>query len=143
MKIIAIACNYAAHNNLPGTPFFTSEEPVVFSRADSALLKDGMTLVNGGRGQLMNEADFYAELARGRFNAVLDVYHQEPLPADDLLLRLPNVLCTPHNAGSPGIRAYAPFMLRECRRFWNNLPLEGEIEAARNLQMTDERLWKR
>ena len=41
MKIIAIACNYAAHNNLPGTPFFTSEEPVVFSRADSALLKDG------------------------------------------------------------------------------------------------------
>lgn len=41
MKIIAIACNYAAHNKLPGTPFFTSEEPVVFSRADSALLKDG------------------------------------------------------------------------------------------------------
>ena len=41
MKIIAIACNYTAHNNLPGTPFFTSKEPVVFSRADSALLKDG------------------------------------------------------------------------------------------------------
>lgn len=41
MKIIAIACNYALHNNLPDTPFITSEEPIVYSRADSALLRDG------------------------------------------------------------------------------------------------------
>ncbi len=106
-------------------------------------LRPGSTLINAGRARLVDESALLTVLKRGKIRAILDVFFQEPLPADNLLLRLPNVLCTPHNAGSPGIRAYAPFMLRECRRFWNNLPLEGEIEAARNLQMTDERLWKR
>ncbi len=41
MKIIAIANNYTSYNNMPGTPFSNTDEPVVYSHADSALLKDG------------------------------------------------------------------------------------------------------
>ena len=41
MKIIAVGMNYAAHNKeLDGT-LLLPEEPVIFSKADSALLKDG------------------------------------------------------------------------------------------------------
>lgn len=41
MKIIAVGMNYAAHNKeLDGT-LSIPEEPVIFSKADSALLKDG------------------------------------------------------------------------------------------------------
>ena len=31
--------------------------------------------------------------------AGLDVFHQEPLQPDDPILTLPNVTCSPHNAG--------------------------------------------
>lgn len=41
MKIIAIAYNYPAYNKTENPAFVIPEEPVVFSKADSALLKDG------------------------------------------------------------------------------------------------------
>ncbi len=41
MKIIAVGMNYAAHNKeLDGT-LLLPEDPVIFSKADAALLKDG------------------------------------------------------------------------------------------------------
>ena len=102
-----------------------------------ALLKDGMTLVNGGRGQLMNEADFYAELARGRFNAVLDVYHQEPLPAEHILHTLPNVVLTPHNAGYPSRSSYIATVLEEFGRCFRNEPLRNEVAPEKIAFMTE------
>ena len=41
MKIIAIADNYPAYNKTENPSFLIPEEPVVYSHADSALLKDG------------------------------------------------------------------------------------------------------
>ncbi|WP_234018963.1 MULTISPECIES: hydroxyacid dehydrogenase [unclassified Streptomyces] len=67
-----------------------------------ALLRDGATLVNTGRGSLVDTRALTAEAASGRVHAVLDVTEPEVLPATSPLYSLPNVLLTPHIAGSLG-----------------------------------------
>ena len=63
-------------------------------------IRDGALLVSIGRGELVDEAALIAELATGRFRAVLDVYAKEPLDAASPLRRLPNVTCFPHLGGA-------------------------------------------
>ncbi|MCC9305991.1 hydroxyacid dehydrogenase [Kitasatospora sp. RB6PN24] len=74
----------------------------LISRRMLALMPDGATLVNTSRGSLVEQDALVAELAAGRLNAVLDVTTPEVLPADSPLYELPNVLLTPHVAGSLG-----------------------------------------
>lgn len=62
-------------------------------------IRPGALFVNTARAGLIEEQALYAELKTGRFQAVLDVYHQEPLPPDHLLRTLPNVMLMPHMAG--------------------------------------------
>lgn len=60
-----------------------------------ALLRDGATLVNTARGELIDEPALVRELVSGRIDAGLDVFAQEPhVPPE--LLDLPNVVLTPH-----------------------------------------------
>jgi phosphoglycerate dehydrogenase-like enzyme len=64
------------------------------------LLPQGARLVNVARGEVVVEADVIAALRTGALaGAYLDVFEQEPLPADSSLWILPNVLLTPHAAG--------------------------------------------
>lgn len=66
-----------------------------------ASLADGAFFVNVGRGELVDQDALTAGLASGRLGgAGLDVTTPEPLPADDPLWSLPNVIITPHNSGS-------------------------------------------
>ncbi|GAA1943968.1 hydroxyacid dehydrogenase [Kitasatospora viridis] len=67
-----------------------------------ALLPDGATLVNTARGSLVDQHALTAEVSSGRIHAVLDVTEPEVLPATSPLYTLPNVLLTPHIAGSLG-----------------------------------------
>ncbi len=63
-------------------------------------MKKGVRLVNCARGELLNEADVVEALQSGQLGgAGLDVYSHEPLK-DSPLMTLPNVLLTPHIAGS-------------------------------------------
>jgi glyoxylate reductase len=60
-----------------------------------ALLRDGATLVNTARGEIVDEDALVRELVSGRIRAGLDVFTHEPeVPA--ALLELPNVVLTPH-----------------------------------------------
>ncbi|MDV5149581.1 hydroxyacid dehydrogenase [Streptomyces sp. SBC-4] len=67
-----------------------------------SLMRDGATLVNTARGSLVDTEALTAEAAAGRLHAVIDVTEPEVLPATSPLYTLPNVLLTPHIAGSLG-----------------------------------------
>jgi D-3-phosphoglycerate dehydrogenase / 2-oxoglutarate reductase len=65
-----------------------------------AMMKKGVRIVNSARGELIHEADLAAALKSGQVaGAALDVFAEEP-PKNSPLIGLPNVICTPHVAGS-------------------------------------------
>ena len=69
-------------------------------RKEFGLMKPTAILVNTGRGALVDlEALVGALKERKILGAGLDLFHQEPLAPNDPILSLPNVVCSPHNAG--------------------------------------------
>ncbi|MGE3150776.1 MAG: NAD(P)-dependent oxidoreductase, partial [Pseudorhodoplanes sp.] len=73
----------------------------LFDAAMLARMKPGARLVNLARGGIVDEQALIAALESGHISgAVLDVFANEPLPADDPLWRARNLIITPHISGS-------------------------------------------
>jgi D-3-phosphoglycerate dehydrogenase len=69
--------------------------------AELAAMPRGALVVNAARGGIVDEAALQAALAQGQVaGAALDVFETEPLPADSVWRTHPNVIVTPHIAGS-------------------------------------------
>lgn len=95
-----------------------------------ALLKPGATLINTSRGDVLDEAALIALLgARSDLTAVLDVTESEPPPPESPLFKLPNVVMTPHLAGSygPECARMGSLALDELERWTKGLPLQHAI----------------
>lgn len=94
-----------------------------------AAMRDGALLVNAARGPVADPEALTAALADGRISAALDVTDPEPLPAGHPLWSMPNVLITPHVAGSVhGMlrRAYG-LVGAQLRRYAEGQPLVNEV----------------
>ncbi len=106
--IVAAGCTPVADLDaaLPGADFVSIHCPKspatvdLFNAARLARMKKGAYLINTARGGIVNEADLYAALTTGHIaGAGLDVFDLEPTPTNNPLLRLPNVIASPHMAG--------------------------------------------
>jgi D-3-phosphoglycerate dehydrogenase len=78
----------------------TVETRNLINRKTIEMMKDGVRIINCARGGIVNEADLYEALKSGKVGgAALDVFEKEP-PGDNPLLKLDNVICTPHLGAS-------------------------------------------
>jgi D-2-hydroxyacid dehydrogenase (NADP+) len=81
----------------------TPETERLINAATLARLPRGARLINVARGGVVDEPAVIEALKSGQLGgAYLDVFEQEPLPADSPLWALPNVIISPHNASSSG-----------------------------------------
>lgn len=92
-------------------------------------LRDGTTLINTSRGKIIDEPALIKELQTGRFRAILDVTDPEPPAAESPLWTLPNVVLTPHIAGSKGteVRRMAHGAIDEVGRILRAQPLQFQV----------------
>ncbi|MFF7182207.1 NAD(P)-dependent oxidoreductase [Streptomyces sp. NPDC008121] len=100
--------------------------------AQLAAMPDGATLVNTARGSLVDETALLAHLRTGRLRAVLDVTDPEVPPPDSPLYSLPNVLLTPHVAGSLGneLHRMADHALAEVARYGRGEPFAERVRPS-------------
>lgn len=79
----------------------SSQTRNMFSAKEFEQMKTGSYFINTSRGELVIEEDLIASLKSGKLaGAALDVTIKEPIASDSPLLDAPNLLITPHIAGS-------------------------------------------
>ncbi|HMP76076.1 MAG TPA: hydroxyacid dehydrogenase [Kiritimatiellia bacterium] len=101
-------------------------------------MKPNATLLNTSRGKLIREMEMIEVLRRrDDLTAVLDVVSPEPPSPDSPLFDLPNVVMTPHIAGSMGAecKRMGAYMAEELARFLDGLPLKYRITREQNQRM--------
>jgi D-3-phosphoglycerate dehydrogenase len=75
----------------------TSETRALIGAEELQLMRRGAFVINCARGGIIDEAALHEALVHGTVaGAALDVFEEEPPPADHPLLQLDNVICTPH-----------------------------------------------
>jgi len=115
-------------NLLPATPatrrFWTASR---FARC-----KTGATFVNVSRGSCVDEPALLDALAAGRpSRAILDVFAQEPLPADHPFWSAPTIRITPHIAGIGTPEAEGNAFASQWARWCRGEPLEHVVDRRR------------
>ncbi|MBD3657357.1 D-2-hydroxyacid dehydrogenase [Marinobacter sp.] len=103
---IAVHGNEHLHEQLALADFVVIATPLtpqtegLFDRKAFAAMRPSARLINIGRGPVVNTADLLAALENGDIaGAALDVFEEEPLPADHPLWERDDVIMTPHMSG--------------------------------------------
>lgn len=103
-------------NLLPLTPDTTD----LINTDSIAKMPDGAFIINCSRGGTIVDADLLAALDNGKIEAAaLDVFREEPLPADDPYWSHPKVSVTPHAAAPSNERSAAKFIAQHIGRVHN------------------------
>jgi phosphoglycerate dehydrogenase-like enzyme len=110
----------------------TAESHKLIGRRQLSLMRQGTLLVNAARGPIVDTDALVDALNAGHIRAALDVTDPEPLPEGHPLWNCPNLLLTPHVAGSSP--QFAPRSLRtaadELHRYMAGEPLHNVVQAA-------------
>ncbi|MFJ5957017.1 hydroxyacid dehydrogenase [Paenarthrobacter sp. NPDC092416] len=110
----------------------TKETEGLIGAAELSLLADGAALINTARSTIVDMEALYKEVHSGRIDAALDVFDEEPLPADDPWRSLPNALLTPHLGGATvdSRRRAGGIIVDELRRFISGDPMEHALSRT-------------
>ena len=104
----------------------------LIGRALLGALPPRAVFVNPGRGGVVDEAALAAALQEGRLaGAILDVFETEPLPADHVFWRMPNVVITSHTAALSAPPDIAPIFIDNYRRLLRGEPLQYRVDFER------------
>lgn len=103
-----------------------------------ARIRDGALFVNTARAGLMDNEAFWEELEKGRFQAVLDVYEEEPLPMDSRYRKCPNAILFPHVGGPTfDMRELVILsLIEDIKRIEKGQKPKNEIPYAHAMRMT-------
>ena len=124
----ALATAEIVVNLLPLTPATRG----LLNAAAFAALPAGAALVNLGRGAQVVDDDLLAALAQGRLrHAVLDVFHNEPLPAGHPYWAHPRVTVLPHAAAATDERSAAAVVAANLRALHADQQLQHLVDRAR------------
>jgi len=110
----------------------TPETTNILNGETLALLPDGASVINLGRGEHVVDADLIAQLDSGHLaGATLDAFRTEPLPADHPFWRHPRITVMPHTARRPRAAAIIPQAIENIRRFRAGQPLSQRVDRSR------------
>lgn len=109
----------------------TTETTGLIGAREIALIKQGALLVNLARGPVVDTEALLAALHNGRLRAAIDVTDPEPLPDGHPLWSAPNLLLTPHVAGSSPMFMVRAMQLAagQIRRYLRGQPLENVVKG--------------
>lgn len=89
----------------------TKETKYMFAEKEFKLMKNTAFIINTGRGPLIKEKDLYRALKeKWIVGAALDVTENEPIDPNNNLLKLDNIIITPH------VAFYSDESLRDLQR---------------------------
>lgn len=115
-------------NTLP----LTDETQGILCRDTLSQLLPDAHLVNVGRGDHLVEEDLLALLDSGHIaGATLDVFRQEPLPADHPFWRHPNVTITPHTSATTLRDETLVQIAEKINSFMRGEPVSGRVVRGR------------
>jgi D-3-phosphoglycerate dehydrogenase len=126
---------------LPRVDFLTVHTPLtaetrdLIGAAQIAKMKRGARVINCARGGIINEEALAEALKTGQLaGAALDVFVQEP-PGEHPLLKLPNVVATPH-LGASTVEAQES-VAREAAQLMIDFLTRGVVQFAVNMAAVD------
>ena len=111
----------------------TADTSNLLDAAALALMKPGAVIVNTSRGPIIDEDALVDALRGGRLAAAgLDVFAVEPIPADNPLLSLDNVVLTPHVTWytADTMRRYLAEAVDNCRRIRDGQELANVVNGV-------------
>lgn len=112
---------------MPQTP----ETENMINAKTIADMKQGIAIINPGRGTLIDDTDLLNGLNSGQIlGATLDVFRVEPLPHDDPYWAHPNVLITPHIASETRMETAVPVVVDNINRGETNQPFLHLVDRS-------------
>ena len=103
----------------------------LLDRAALSLLPRGAYVVNVSRGALLVDEDLLALIESGHIEgAMLDVFHDEPLPTSHAFWHHPRITVTPHISAVTQIEDSVTQIAAKIRRLEAGEPISGVVDDA-------------